>query len=260
MNRPGQARAAIEAHGLCKNYGTFAAVNDVSFVIEQGTVAALLGTNGAGKSTVMRMLTGYLAPTAGSASIAGFDVARDRLEVAARLGYLPENGPLYGDMTPLEMFRFFGEARGLPRSEVESRTRLVATQLDIEAVLDKPAGKLSKGFRQRVGMAQALLHDPEVLIVDEPTAGLDPVQVQHFRTQLRELGRHKSVLLSTHVLHDISAVADRVLVMHEGLLVFDGSPDEFSGPDGLEARFFELTNAVTRAPGTRDTHAEGGMR
>src|SRR5207253_4316327 len=144
-------------------------------------------------------------PSEGSASIAGFDVERDRLEVAARAGYLPENGPLYLDMTPLEVLRFFGEARGLDPATLEARIGAVAEQCAIQPILDKPIGKLSKGLRQRVGMAQALLHDPDVLVMDEPTAGLDPVQVRHFRSHVRDLADRKTLLISTHILHEVEA-------------------------------------------------------
>jgi ABC-2 type transport system ATP-binding protein len=230
---------SIEARGLSKYYGPFVAIDDVSFAIAQGRIVALLGPNGAGKTTIMRMLTGYLAPSHGTASIVGVDVQHDRLAAAAAIGYLPENGPLYLDMTPIEVLRFFGEARGLSPTRLRERIDIVAEQCAIQPILDKPIGKLSKGLRQRVGVAQALLHDPPVLVMDEPTAGLDPIQIRHFRDHLRQLGRDKTLLVSTHILQEVDAVADWVLVVHEGRLVFDGSIDEMRA-GSIEQHFYEL--------------------
>src|SRR5688572_29519276 len=192
MNSSDRPRPTIEVRGLSKYYGPFVAVQDVSFAISQGQIVALLGPNGAGKTTIMRMLTGYLSPSHGTASVLGFDVQHDRLAAAAAVGYLPENGPLYLDMTPIEVLRFFGEARGLSRARLRERIDTVAEQCAIQPILDKPIGKLSKGLRQRVGLAQALLHDPAVLVMDEPTAGLDPILIRHFRDHVRQLGHHKT--------------------------------------------------------------------
>ncbi len=232
----------IEAAGLSKFYGGFAAVRDVSFTVPKGQVCAFLGPNGAGKSTTMKLLTGYLAPTAGAARIAGLDVAGHREECAARIGYLPENGPLYGEMTPLSLLRFFGRARGLKGRALQSRIEAVVDQCAIGEVLEKPIHKLSKGYRQRVGVAQALLHEPEVLILDEPTAGLDPNQIRQVRDLIRTLGREKTVLLSTHILQEVEAVADRVIMISAGRLVFDGPPERMldHGPN-LDEAFYQLT-------------------
>ena len=238
-----RSRPIVDVRRLSKYYGPFVAVHDVSFTIPQGQIVALLGPNGAGKTTIMRMLTGYLAPSSGTASVAGFDVLHDRLAVAGQIGYLPENGPLYLDMTPIEALRFFGEARGLSRSRLQERIDVVATQCDIRLILDKPIGKLSKGLRQRVGMAQALLHDPAVLIMDEPTAGLDPIQIRHFRSHVRELGREKTLLVSTHILQEVDAIADRVIVIHKGRLVFNDTSKELAKHGSLEQFFHELTAA-----------------
>src|SRR5262245_29919327 len=163
----------IEARGLCKQFGSFLAVRDVSFEVPAGQVVAFLGPNGAGKTTTMRLLTGFMAPTRGTAKIAGIDVQVDRIAAAQHLGYLPENGPLYADMVPRGLLRFFGEARGLNGSNLTRRIDAVIDQCSLGSVAEKPIGKLSKGYRQRVSMAHALLHDPEVLIMDEPTSGLD---------------------------------------------------------------------------------------
>ena len=232
----------IEAVGLSKFYGHFAACRDVTFAINKGEVAAFLGPNGAGKSTTMKLLTGYLAPSAGSARIAGFNMATERLAGAERLGYLPENGPLYPDMSPRSLLTFFGEARGLSGGELQRRLDAVIHTCHLEAVIGKPTGKLSKGYRQRVGFAQALLHDPDVLILDEPTAGLDPNQIFEVRKMIRELGQTKTILLSTHILQEVEAMCNRVIFINEGRLAFDGTPSQFAAdPNQFANRFRELS-------------------
>ena len=240
MTEP-DASPMVEAQGLSKIYGTFAALQDVSFSIPAGQVAAFLGPNGAGKSTTLRILTGYLAPTRGIARIAGQDVTHHRIEAAARIGYLPENGPLYPEMTPLELLRFFGEARGLPKTRLSQRIEAVVEQCSLEAVLEKSIYKLSKGYRQRLGMAQVLLHEPDILIMDEPTSGLDPNQIREVRELIRQLGRTKTVLLSTHILQEVQAVADHVILIHEGRIAFDGTPEAMAGGQSLEQAFYRLT-------------------
>ena len=238
----------IEAKGLSKYYGPFVAIRDISFSIPEGQIVSFLGPNGAGKSTTMKILCGYLSPNEGSATIAGFDVARDRLQSARQLGYLPENGPLYDDMTPIDLLRFFGEARGLDAATLASRIDVVTDQCALAEVLEKPIGKLSRGYRQRVGLAQALLHYPAVLIMDEPTAGLDPNQIRDFRHNIRTLGLTKTVLISTHILQEVEAVADRVLFVNDGALVFDGSPAELKEDGSLEKPFHRMTTE-SRAKG-----------
>ena len=243
-----QSRPMIEAHGLSKYYGPFVAVEDISFTVSQGQVVAFLGPNGAGKTTMMRMLTGYLSPSSGRATLAGFDVQRARIEASRRLGYLPENGPLYPDMTPLELLAFFGEAREMDATTLGHRIETVVEACALELVIEKPIGKLSKGLKQRVGLAQALLHDPDVLIMDEPTAGLDPNQIRQFRDNIRRLGRTKTLLVSTHILHEAEATADRVLLVNGGRLVFDGTLDELQENGSLEEPFYRLTgHGVDRA-------------
>jgi ABC-2 type transport system ATP-binding protein len=238
----GQGPAMIEAVSLAKYYGDFAAVEDVSFTIPQGQVVAFLGPNGAGKSTTMKLLTGYLAPSKGIARIAGHDMATDRLAGSARLGYLPENGPLYPDMTPRSLLEFFADARGMGSQHKRQRIEAVVELCDLGAVIGKPIGKLSKGYRQRVGMAQVLLHEPDVLILDEPTAGLDPNQIRDVRRTIRTLGQSKTILLSTHILQEVEAIASRVLFITEGRLVFDGPVSELTaGGRNLDTRFHELS-------------------
>jgi ABC-2 type transport system ATP-binding protein len=237
--------AMIEAVMLTKYYGEFAAIDKVSFSINKGEVVAFLGPNGAGKSTSMKLLTGYLSATSGVAKIAGHDMATDRIAGASKLGYLPENGPLYPDMSPASLLRFFGEARGIRGRNLENRIADVVELCALKTVYGKPIGKLSKGFRQRVGMAQALLHQPEVLILDEPTAGLDPNQIYDVRKTLKQIGKEKTILLSTHILQEVEAVASRVLFINEGRLVFNGTIEEFRKKDAdLDNRFRSLTNAT----------------
>lgn len=236
------ATPAISAENLSKIYGSFAAIRDVTFSIPPGQVVAFLGPNGAGKSTTMKILTGYMAPTKGTARINGYDVSKDRIKVAEHVGYLPENGPLYYDMTPRTLLRFFGQARGLSGSRLEERIEAVVQQCHLESVIGKPIGKLSRGYRQRVGMAHVLLHEPDVLIMDEPTAGLDPNQISEVRKLIRSMHGSKTILLSTHILQEVEAVADRVVFIHEGRIVFDGTLEEFRASDGdLDAQFARLT-------------------
>src|SRR4051812_2531928 len=232
----------IEAHNLTKQFGHFLAVRDVSFSIPKGEVVAFLGPNGAGKTTTMRLLTGFVAPTRGWAQIAGIDVQADRIGVAEHLGYLPENGPLYPDMTPMSLLKFFGSARGLTRATLGHRIDAVISQCSLDSVAYKPIGKLSKGYRQRVSMAQALLHDPEVLILDEPTSGLDPNQIRGVRQLPRELGKSKTFLVPPHTPQEVEPIAARVIFIHDGRLVFDGSPaDMTAGGRTLEDQFHSLT-------------------
>jgi ABC-2 type transport system ATP-binding protein len=242
-SRGGSDRVAmIEADNLSKFYGDFAACRDVTFTVNRGEVAAFLGPNGAGKSTTMKLLTGYLAPSIGTARIAGHNMATDRLEGAKRLGYLPENGPLYPDMTPRSLLRFFGTARGMSREQIDERMSEVIDLCQLGTVIGKPIGKLSKGFRQRVGMAQVLLHEPDVLILDEPTAGLDPNQIREVRDTIRRLGQTKTILLSTHILQEVDAMCNRVIFINEGCIVFDGTPGELMADErNLDERFHQLT-------------------
>jgi ABC-2 type transport system ATP-binding protein len=234
----------IEAEGLSKFYGDFAAIQDVTFNVYQGEVVAFLGPNGAGKSTTMKLLTGYLAPSAGTARIAGHDMSVDRLAGAMRLGYLPENGPLYPDMTPRSLLNFFADARGLKGSKKQSQIAEVVEICALGSVIGKPIGKLSRGYRQRVGMAQVLIHEPDVLILDEPTAGLDPNQIHEVRETIRRLGKSKTVLLSTHILQEVEAMASRALFINEGRIVFDDSIEALTkSGKPLDVWFRELTAA-----------------
>lgn len=248
--------AMIQASHLSKFYGSFVAIQDISFSIPKGQIVAFLGPNGAGKTTTMKILSGFLAASEGRASIAGFDVYGQRLEAARRLGYLPENGPLYDDMTPSELLAFFGNARGIEKKKLASRLEEVSNLCALEEVLEKPIGKLSKGYRQRVGLAQALLHDPDVLIMDEPTAGLDPNQIKEFRLNISKLGRSKTILISTHILQEVEAVADRVLFVDRGKLVFDGTPAELTTGGTLEENFYRLTGSYKQSSSDKSENNE----
>ncbi|MFQ5602660.1 MAG: ABC transporter ATP-binding protein [bacterium] len=236
------SKVMIETKGLSKFYGPFVAIKDITFSITEGQIVAFLGPNGAGKSTTMKILSGFLAASEGSAAIAGYDVRKNRLEVSRKLGYLPENGPLYQNMTPLDTLQFFGEARGMEPNLLSKRLDTVIEQCALELVLEKPIDKLSRGYKQRVGLAQALLHDPDVLIMDEPTAGLDPNQIREFRDNIKTLSKTKTVLLSTHILQEVEAVADRVLFIHNGQLIFDGATEDLKENGSLEKPFYRLTN------------------
>ena len=241
------SKTMIEARGLTKYYGPFVATDNISFSIPEGQIVAFLGPNGAGKTTTMKMLTGYLGPSSGSARIAGLDVHKDRIAASKKLGYLPENGPLYLDMTPLELLEFFGEARELDPTTLKRRIDEVRELCALHEVLEKPISKLSRGLRQRVGLAQALLHDPDVLIMDEPTAGLDPNQIRHFRDNIKKLGRDKTILISTHILQEVDAIADHVLFIHNGRLVFEGTAEELKDGGSLEEPFYRLTQNANTA-------------
>ena len=236
----------IEAVGLTKHYGEFAAIEDVTFRVNRGEVVAFLGPNGAGKSTTMKLLTGYLAATRGVARIAGHDMSTDRLAGAAKLGYLPENGPLYQDMSPRALLQFFAQARGISGKLRRERIEKVIDLCDLSKVIGKPIGKLSRGYRQRVGMAQVLLHEPEVLILDEPTAGLDPNQIHEVRETIRRLGKEKTILLSTHIMQEVEAVASKIVFINEGRIAFEGTIDELQKDNkgntkDLNSRFRELS-------------------
>ena len=216
--------AMIEIRGLSKRFGGFTAVDGVSFQVDKGEVLGFLGPNGAGKSTTMKMVTGFLDPSAGSASVGGFDVGQDPVAAKRCLGYLPEGAPAYPDMTPLGFLRFIGEIRGLGRSACEERIRTVVSQVHIESVLHQPIETLSKGYKRRVGLAQSLLHDPEVLIMDEPTDGLDPNQKHEVRELIRQMAKDKAIVLSTHILEEVEAVCTRAVIINRGRVVFDDTP------------------------------------
>lgn len=216
----------IEIKNLTKRFAHHTAVDGLSFQVQQGEVLGFLGPNGAGKSTTMKMLTGFLAPTSGTASILGFDIQSDTLKAQQQIGYLPEGAPCYGDMTVRGFLEFIAEVRGYRGAEKKQRVQRAVEQVELEKVLEQSIETLSKGFKRRVGLAQAILHDPRVLILDEPTDGLDPNQKHQVRKLIQSLAKDKIVIISTHILEEVSAVCTRAVVIAAGKVVADGTPME----------------------------------
>ena len=247
----------IQAESLSMWYGSVQALADATFEVRQGEVLGLLGPNGAGKTTTLKILTTYLHPTSGRVTIDGVDAASDPIAVRRRIGYLPETAPLYADMPTCDYLAFVGAARGLSGSVLRSRRDAVVATCGLESVFYRPIAHLSKGFRQRVGLAQALIHDPDVLILDEPTSGLDPIQILSIRDLIRSLARSKTVLFSTHILQEIQAVSDRVMIINEGRIIASGTPTELErramGADRLtvevEGSAAEVRAALRALPG-----------
>jgi ABC-2 type transport system ATP-binding protein len=215
----------IEVDDLTKDYGTTRAVDAVSFTVRRGEVLGFLGPNGAGKSTTMKMLTCYLSPTAGRARVAGHDVFDESIAVRRRIGYLPEDTPIYRDMTVLEYLQFAAEMHEMPANKIAGRIKEIGVRCGLGEVAGKLVGELSKGYRQRVGLAQAMLHDPDILILDEPTSGLDPNQIVEIRSLIKEIGKEKTVILSTHILPEVQATCSRIVIISGGKLVADGTPE-----------------------------------
>ncbi len=222
----------ISVEHLAKRYGSTVAVNDVSFSVERGEVLGFLGPNGAGKTTTMRILTGFIPPDAGTAVLGGHDVRGEPLEVRRRLGYLPESAPLYEDMGTVDYLLYVAEMRGFDGAESRRRVKRMVDLCGLGPALAKNIGQLSKGFRQRVGLAQALVHEPDILILDEPTTGLDPNQIIEIRGLIKEIGKEKTIILSTHILPEVSATCDRVIIISRGKLVGSGTPEELAGRAG----------------------------
>lgn len=231
----------ISVAGLTKDYGARRAIENLTFETRQGEVVGFLGPNGAGKTTTMRILTGYMPPTSGMAKVAGYDVVAESLDVRRRVGYLPETVPLYPDMTVFDYLKFMADLRHLPNAEnmVDDALEMVGMESRAEGYISA----LSKGMRQRIGLAQALLHKPEVLILDEPTIGLDPAQVVEVRNVIREIGKERTVLLSTHILTEAQALCDRVLIINKGHIVVEDSPEN------LQARLAGAERSVLRVRG-----------
>jgi ABC-2 type transport system ATP-binding protein len=248
----------IEVSGLTKYYGDFPALRDVTFSVPKGEILAFLGPNGAGKSTTMKILTGYISPSAGSATVAGTDVIEHPLEVRRRIGYLPETTPLYYDMQVDEFLTFTARLRGIPAAARPGRLGWVAEMCHLDTFWKRPIGVLSRGQKQRVGFAQAILHDPEVLILDEPTAGLDPNQILDVRALIRRFAQMKTIILSTHILQEVDALSDHVIIVNEGRIVADTRAGELRREHGsLEQAFHTLTKggAGGTAEGTRGAFA-----
>jgi ABC-2 type transport system ATP-binding protein len=228
---------SITVRNLTKKYGDQDAVHDISFDVRTGEILGFLGPNGAGKTTTMKIITCYMPPTSGSVEVDGLDIAEKSLDVRRKIGYLPEMNPLYLDMNVLDYLEFSAQLHGLRGDSLRRRVNEMMRVCGLESVRQKDIGEMSKGFRQRVGLAQAMLHEPEVLILDEPTSGLDPNQIVEIRNLIKELGQAKTVILSTHILSEVQATCSRVLIINEGRLVADGSPEqlqrEFHGAESL---------------------------
>ncbi|MCM8776346.1 MAG: ABC transporter ATP-binding protein [Candidatus Omnitrophica bacterium] len=213
----------IDVRSLTMHYGNFVALSGISFQAKKGEILGLVGPNGAGKTTVMRILTTYLYPTSGTATVEGFDILEKPNEVRQRTGYLPEIAPLYPEMQVAEYLSFVGEARGVNGPTLKSRLDWVTTACGLKSIWKHTLSEISKGYRQRVGLAQALIHDPQVLILDEPTSGLDPLQVIGIRDLIRSLAREKTIIFSTHILQEVEVMADRIVIIHEGKIVAEGT-------------------------------------
>jgi len=227
----------IEVENISKNYGSFEAVKDVSFSVGREQVLGFLGPNGAGKTTIMKILTGYHFPTRGLVKIDGVSIEEDPVEIKKRIGYLPESNPLYGDLNPDEYLNFAASARRLKREERKKAVDAAVIACGLEGHRKQRIESLSKGYKQRVGLAQAIIHDPDILILDEPTSGLDPNQIIEIRSLIRELGKRKTVILSTHILQEVEAVCGRVLILNEGSIAAQGTPEEIAGTmKGLGSR------------------------
>ena len=237
----------IEVRELTKSYGTTVAVDNVTFDAHAGEVLGFLGPNGAGKTTTMRILTCYLSADAGTATVAGYDVFEESVEVRKHIGYLPESAPLYTDMGVIEYLNFMTQVRNIPKSQRKERIRTVIDTCGLDDVIQKDIGELSKGYRQRVGLAQSLIHDPPILILDEPTSGLDPNQISEIRNLIKNIGQEKLVLFSTHILPEVSATCSRILIINNGKIVANGTPEELSS----QAKGEEIVHITIR--GTPET-------
>ena len=234
----------ITASNLSKYFGSTQALKNISFEVKKGEVLGFLGPNGAGKTTTMRVLTCYHPADTGSASIAGYDVFENPLEVRKMIGYLPENNPLYMDMGIIDYLEFIAGIMGLASSQKRNQIKHVIELCGLRNELQKDIGELSKGFRQRVGLAQALLHDPAILILDEPTIGLDPTQIIEIRELIKKIGKEKTIILSSHILPEVSATCDRIIIINRGEIVGSGTPEEMA----LSAKAGEITYVTIRGP------------
>jgi ABC-2 type transport system ATP-binding protein len=254
----------IRVEALTRTYGDLKAVDQVSFEIGQGEIVGLLGHNGAGKTTIMKMLTGYLEPTSGSIEIDGLDIASQRRAIQQRIGYLPENDPLYPEMTVIDYLDYAAELHGVPEDERLERIRAAIHRTDLSAKAADPIGTLSRGYRQRVGVAQAIIHNPKVLILDEPTNGLDPTQVQHMRELIRSLSQQATVIISTHILQEVQAICDRVIIIRNGQKALDAGMQELQAGkrllvavDGEPARALDLFRSVNGIQSVEQLEVQG---
>jgi ABC-2 type transport system ATP-binding protein len=232
----------IEVEGLSKSYGNFAAVRDVSFSAKKGDIVGFLGPNGAGKTTTLRMLTTFMPASSGTARVAGYDISSHGDQVRKRIGYLPENPPLYNEMTVAEYLTFVAEIKGIPRKQLKQRVAETVERCFLAEVRNKLCQHLSRGYRQRVGLAQAIIHDPEVVILDEPTSGLDPRQIIDIRKLIASLAKERTVILSTHILPEVSMVCNRVVIINRGRIVLQSDLDSLLRERSLEEVFLECVS------------------
>ena len=235
----------VEVRGLTKYYGDFRAIQDVSFTAQRGEILGLLGPNGAGKTTTMRIIAGFMPATEGTASVEGFDVSTDSHEARRRIGYLPENPPLYHDMTVSSYLKFVGRIKGVGRSDLASALERVLEKCFLTDVAPRIVGRLSKGYRQRVALAQALIHNPPVLILDEPTIGLDPKQIIEIRSLIKELAGDRTVILSTHILPEVSQICGKVVIINEGRVAVEKNLKELAQGATLEEVFLRYISKET---------------
>lgn len=231
----------IKVEGLTKRYGDVTAIEDLSFQVEKGEIVGFLGPNGAGKTTTMRIITGFLASTDGTVSVSGQDIFEKPMEVKKRIGYLPEQPPLYADMTVVGYLKFVAKIKGVPRSTRAAAIDRMVERCGLKDVRKKIIGKLSKGYRQRVGLAQAMIHDPQVLILDEPTIGLDPKQIIEIRELVKSLAGDQTIILSTHILPEVTMICQRCLIIDRGRIVADDSLEALTAQGSLESVFLKLT-------------------
>jgi ABC-2 type transport system ATP-binding protein len=238
----------IEVRNLTKRFGDIVAIRDISFTAATGQILGFLGPNGAGKTTTMRIITGFMPATAGTVKVAGYDIFEDSYEVRKRIGYLPENPPLYGDMTVLTYLRFVGRIRGIAKTELGGAVDRVLGTCGLGEVAGRLVGHLSKGFRQRVGLAQALIHSPAVLVLDEPTIGLDPRQIIEIRTLIRELAGERTVILSTHILPEVAQLCEKVVIINEGQIAVEDTLANLTSEAGLEQVFLQYISKEDGGP------------
>ncbi len=262
--------ASISVEGLTKLYGPFQALNGIDFSVQPGEIVGFLGPNGAGKSTTMKILTCFMSATQGEASVAGYDVREDSEKVRARIGYLPENVPLYDEMLVYDYLEFIARVRGIEKSKRRDAIKRAALMAGLEAVISRSISELSKGYRQRVGLAQAIIHEPEVVILDEPTTGLDPNQIVEIRDLIKTIGEEKTVLFSTHIMQEVAAVCDRVIIINKGTIVADDTVDTLAAriasekpgllvtvPSGAMTTT-QLARELARVSGVKVVHQEHG--
>jgi ABC-2 type transport system ATP-binding protein len=238
----------LEVRNLTKRYGDITAVRDISFTAAQGQILGFLGPNGAGKTTTMRILTGFLPATSGTAKVAGFDVFSESAEVRRRIGYLPESPPLYTEMTAEAYLRFVARIKGMARNTIEDAIDRVIQTCGLESVRHRLLGQLSKGYRQRAGLAQALIHDPPVLVLDEPTIGLDPIQIREIRALIQKLAGKRTVILSTHILPEVSQICEKVVIINEGKVVLEQDMASLKSSGGTLEDVFLRVIAETHGP------------